>query len=295
MKQRKAAEITFNFPIVGNIHFVPSQQIQLMSTSPFSIRNDSSLEELVESIRQFGVLTPIEIRKISNDNYEIISGARRKYASDIAGYESIPAIILDLDSDDAVIRMVDCNIQRENLLPSERAKAYKMRLDAISRKAGRPTKNNSPNNSANFRGDDRVGQMAGISGDTVRNYISLTKLIPPLMEQVDNRKIGLTTAYHLTALSPAEQLLLVDTIDSEQAIPSFSQAQRMHFLSKNGQLNEDSMLNIMLEQKKPVQSTLVIPTEKIRKYFPKSFTPMQMETAILQLLDAWQRSRKTLK
>lgn len=191
--------------------------------------------------------------------------------------------------------MVDSNLQRESILPSERAKAYKMKLDAIKRRAGRPSKDeqeNAPNVSANFRSDDEVGQDAGVSGDTIRNYIALTQLVPELQKMVDDKKIALTPAYQLAALTPKEQALLLETIDSEQATPSLSQAQRMKKLSQSGELNEDTMLQIMAEQKKPERTDITLPGEKLRKYFPRSYTPMQIETTIFKLLDAWQRKRQ---
>ena len=178
-------------PIIGSIHSIPISDISPMPDSPFKIREDAAMQELIESVAQFGVLVPIEVRPRESGGYEIVSGARRQNAASLAGLDSLPAIILDLDDDDAVIRMVDSNIQRENILPSERAFAYKMRMEAIKRKAGRPgkyEKENSPKISANFRSDDTVGEMAGISGDTVRNYISLTQLIPEIMQMVDDTR-----------------------------------------------------------------------------------------------------------
>ncbi len=279
--------------IVGEIHALPSAKIHTMPDSPFLIHEDESLQELVESVKLFGVLVPTEVRLLENGEYELISGARRKYASDLAGFECIPAIISHLDKDDAIIRLVDSNIQREHLLPSERAKAYKMRLDAVKRKAGRraASGSNSPNNSANYRSDDAIGAQAGISGDTIRNYISLTNLVPALMQLVDIGKLGLTTAYQIAGLTDFEQSLLVETIESEQAIPSFSQAQRMRQLSREDKLNEDSMLDIMLEQKKPINNNITLSGDILRKYFPKHYTPTQMESAIYKLLDAWQQSK----
>ena len=233
-------------PAIGTIHLIPVSMLHPMPCSPFKIRDDDAMQELVLSIKNFGILNPLEVRPNDSGNFEIISGARRYQGAIQNQLESIPAVILDLDDDEAIIRMVDSNIQREYLLPSERAYAYKMRMEALKRKAGRPKKaesKNSPKISANFRSDDSIGENAGISGDTVRNYISLTLLVPALMQLVDESKIGLTPAYQLTHLSPAEQDLLFETIESEQATPSLSQAQRMRRLSEQGQLNEDSMLS----------------------------------------------------
>ena len=277
-------------PAIGTIHLIPVSMLHPMPCSPFKIRDDDAMQELVLSIKNFGILNPLEVRPNDSGNYEIISGARRYQGAIQNQLESIPAVILDLDDDEAIIRLVDSNIQREYLLPSERAYAYKMRMEALKRKAGRPKKaesKNSPKISANFRSDDSIGEKAGISGDTVRNYISLTLLVPALMQLVDESKIGLTPAYQLTHLSPAEQDLLFETIESEQATPSLSQAQRMRSLSEQGQLNEDSMLSIMMEQKKPVKRDVALSGDKLRKYFPKHYSPEQIETIIFKLLDVW--------
>lgn len=277
-------------PAIGTIHLIPVSMLHPMPCSPFKIRDDDAMQELVLSIRNFGILNPLEVRPNDSGNFEIISGARRYQGAIQNQVEAIPAVIMDLDDDEAIIRMVDSNIQREYLLPSERAYAYKMRMEALKRKAGRPKKaesKNSPKISANFRSDDSIGEKAGISGDTVRNYISLTLLVPALMQLVDESKIGLTPAYQLTHLSPAEQDLLFETIESEQATPSLSQAQRMRRLSEQGQLNEDSMLSIMMEQKKPVKRDVALSGDKLRKYFPKHYSPEQIETIIFKLLDVW--------
>ena len=277
-------------PAIGTIHLIPVSMLHPMPCSPFKIRDDDAMQELVLSIKNFGILNPLEVRPNDSGNFEIISGARRYQGAIQNQLESIPAVILDLDDDEAIIRMVDSNIQREYLLPSERAYAYKMRMEALKRKAGRPKKaesKNSPKISANFRSDDSIGEIAGISGDTVRNYISLTLLVPALMQLVDESKIGLTPAYQLTHLSPAEQNLLFETIESEQATPSLSQAQRMRRLSEQGQLNEDTMLSIMMEQKKPIKRDVALSGDKLRKYFPKHYSPEQIESIIFKLLDVW--------
>lgn len=294
MNQKQTIQNTLPSP-VGFIHQLSVCSIQCMPNSPFLIKNDTSMEELTESISNFGVLHPIEVRPIPDNMYQVISGARRLHACQMLGVTTIPAIILELDDDEAIIRMIDSNIQREYLLPSERAYAYKMRLEAMKRKAGRRSnkkKNNEPNISANFRSDDSLGTAAGISGDTVRNYISLTLLIPELMALVDERKISLTPAYQLTGLSEEEQQLLVDTIDSEQCTPSLSQAQRMRRLSKAGELNEDIMLQIMSEQKKTIKNNVTLSEDKLRKYFPRYYSPAKIETLVFQLLDAWHNHKQ---
>ena len=277
-------------PIIGSIHSIPLSAIHPMPNNPFQVRDDPAMTELIESISQFGILVPVEVRPTEYGDYEMISGSRRHHACTAAGLDSVPAIILHLDDDDSIIRMVDSNIQRENILPSERAHAYKMRMEAIKRKAGRPRKEekeNAPKISANFRSDDSIGELAGISGDTVRNYISLTQLVPELMQMVDDKKIGLTPAYQLASLPKEEQALLVDTIQSEQNTPSLSQAQRLRKLSQAGELNEDSMLNIMAEQKKPVRNDVTLSEEKLRKYFPRAYSPAKIEELVFKLLDVW--------
>ena len=282
-------------PVIGVIHSIPLSELHPMPGSPFQVREDAAMVDLIDSVQQYGVLSPAEVRPRPEGGYEIIAGVRRKYASELAKIDSLPAIIRNLDDDDAIIRLVDSNIQRENTLPSERARAFKMRMEAIKRKADRPRKEekeNAPNVPANFRSDDAVGELAGVSGDTVRNYISLTQLVPELMQMVDDKKIALTPAYQIATLSQEEQKLLVDTIDSEQATPSLSQAQRMRKLSQSGELNEDTMLDIMMEQKKPVSNDITLSGDKLRKYFPKSYSPAKIEETIFKLLDAWLRRRQ---
>ena len=277
---------------IGTIHSIPVSEIIPMKNNPFQIRDDLSMNELIESVSLTGILMPIEVRIMQSEKYEIISGSRRYHAAVIAGLDFIPAIILDLNNEDAIIRMVDSNIQRENILPSERAFAYKMRMEAIKRKTGRHSetrKENVPKISAHFRSDDAIGNAAGISGDTVRNYISLTQLIPELLKLVDEKKIALTPAYQLTGLSREEQYLLLETIECEQVTPSLSQAQRIRRLSAAEQLNEDMMLSILSEQKKPVKNDVTLSEEKLRKYFPRYYSPAKIESLIFKLLDMWVR------
>ena len=274
---------------------IPLAELHPFPDHPFKVRDDESMQETAESIKEYGVLVPALARPREEGGYELISGHRRKHGCELAGLDSMPVIIRNIDRDTATIIMVDSNLQRESILPSERAQAYKMKLDAIKRRAGRPSKEaaeNAPKFSANFRSDDEIGSDAGISGDTVRNYISLTQLVPELQQMVDEKKIALTPAYQLAALKPEEQALLLETIDSEQATPSLSQAQRMKKLSQSGELNEDTMLSIMMEQKKPEKNDVTLSGDKLRKYFPRSYTPLQIETTIFKLLDAWQRKRQ---
>ena len=270
---------------------IPLAELHPFPDHPFQVRDDDSMRETAESVKAYGVLVPALARPREEGGYELIAGHRRKHACELAGLTSMPVIVRNIDRDTATIIMVDSNLQRENILPSERAKAYKMKMDAIKRQGAR-TDLTSPNISAKFRSDDEIGQEAGVSGDTIRNYISLTQLIPELQQMVDEKKIALTPAYQLAALTPKEQALLLETIDSEQATPSLSQAQRMKKLSQSGELNEDTMLSIMMEQKKPEVWNLTIPMDKIKKYFPRSYTPQRMEEVIFKLLDAWQKKRQ---
>ena len=258
---------------------------------PFKVRDDEAMQETAESIRQYGVLVPAIVRPREEGGYEIIAGHRRKHGSELAGLKKLPCIIREMDNDTATILMVDSNIQRENILPSERAQAYKMKLEAIKRQGAR-TDLTSPQFAAKFRSDDEVAKSSDVSGDTVRRYIRLTELSPELQQMVDEKKIGMTPAVEISYLKPEEQQMLLTAIDSEQATPSLSQAQRMKKLSREGKLNDDSMLDIMMEQKKPETYNVVLSADKLRKYFPRSYTPQKMEETILKLLDAWMRKRQ---
>ena len=276
---------------MGVIYRLQLSQLHPHPENPFSIRDDQAMLDLIQSVQSHGVLVPAIARLRPDGEYEIIAGHRRKHASELAGLDFMPVVVLDLNDDEAIIQLVDSNIQRENILPSERAKAYKMRMEAMKRQGAR-TDLTSPNISAKFRSDDELGQEVGVSGDTIRNYASLTNLVPELMQMVDEGRIKLSPAYQIAALPHNEQSLLLDTIESEQATPSLSQAQRMKRLSQNGELNEDVLLEIMMEQKKPVRNDITLSGEKLRKYFPKSYSPIQMENVIFKLLEAWQRKRQ---
>ena len=276
---------------MGVIYRLQLSQLHPHPQNPFSIRDDQAMLDLIQSVQSHGVLVPAIARPRPDGEYEIIAGHRRKHASELAGLDFMPVVVLDLNDDEAIIQLVDSNIQRENILPSERAKAYKMRMEAMKRQGAR-TDLTSPNISARFRSDDELGQEVGVSGDTIRNYASLTNLVPELMQMVDEGRIKLSPAYQIAALPHNEQSLLLDTIESEQATPSLSQAQRMKRFSQNGELNEDVLLEIMMEQKKPVRNDITLSGEKLRKYFPKSYSPIQMENVIFKLLEAWQRKRQ---
>ena len=260
------------------------------------------MQETAESIRQYGVLVPAIVRPREDGVYEIIAGHRRRHGSELVGLSAMPCIVRQMDDDTATILMVDSNIQRENILPSERAQAYKMKLEAIRRKAGRPAKEaeytpeeNCDQVGHNFDGRrsvEIVADEAGESKSQVQRYIRLTELTPKLQQMVDEKKIGMTPAVEISYLKPEEQQMLLTAIDSEQATPSLSQAQRMKKLSRDGKLNDDTMLDIMMEQKKPEGYNVVLSADKLRKYFPRSYTPQKMEETILKLLDAWLRKRQ---
>lgn len=281
---------------------VPLSKLHDFPNHPFKVRDDEAMQETAESIRQYGVLVPAIVRPREDGGYEIIAGHRRRHGSELAGLSAMPCIVREMDDDTATILMVDSNIQRENILPSERAQAYKMKLEAIRRKAGRPVKTEEkdvPDNSVqvgqNFDGKTSRELLAENSPDSstqIQRYIRLTELSPELQQMVDEKKIGMTPAVEISYLKPEEQQMLLTAIDSEQATPSLSQAQRMKKLSRDGKLNDDTMLDIMIEQKKPEGYNVVLSADKLRKYFPRSYTPQKMEETILKLLDAWLRKRQ---
>ena len=270
---------------------IPLSELHPFPDHPFQVREDASMQETAESVKEYGVLVPALARPREDGGYELIAGHRRKHACELAGLATMPVIVRDIDRDATTIIMVDSNLQRESILPSERAQAYKMKLEAIKRQGAR-TDLTSPQVAAKFRADDEVAKGADVSGDTVRRYIRLTELTPELQQMVDEKKSGMTPAVEISYLKPEEQQMLLTAIDSEQATPSLSQAQRMKKLSRDGKLNDDTMLDIMMEQKKPEGYNVVLSADKLRKYFPRSYTPQKMEETILKLLDAWLRKRQ---
>ena len=262
---------------------------------PFSVNDDAAMCEMVESVRQYGILVPAIARPREDGGYELISGHRRKRACEIAGIETMPVIVKNLDRDEAIVIMVDSNLQRENILPSERAAAYKMKLEAIKRQAGRPPKENGDQLGHHLSGKKSINLIADDSKDSktqIQRYIRLTELQPELQQMVDEKKIAFTPAVEISYLKPEEQRSLLNTIESEQATPSLSQAQRMRKMSQSGELNEDSILAIMSEQKKPESRDLTLPGEVIGKFFPKSYTPLKMQETIIKLLESWQKKRQ---
>lgn len=253
--------------------------------NPFHVAEDETLSELAESIKEFGIVTPIITRpKEDGDGYEVIAGQRRVRASELAGINTVPAFVLPLDRDRAIITLVDSNLQRENILPSERAFAYKMKSEAMKRQGFR-TDLTSSQVVTKLRTDDKVAQGFGVGRMTVQRFIRLTELIPPILQMVDEWKIALTPAVELSFLKKDEQENLFATMESEEATPSLSQAQRMKQLSQSGRLDMDTIFAIMTEEKGNQKETLKINTSKLKKYFPKNTTPKQMEETIIKLLE----------
>ena len=253
--------------------------------NPFHVVEDETLSELAESIKEFGIVTPIITRpKEDGDGYEVIAGQRRVRASELAGINTVPAFVLPLDRDRAIITLVDSNLQRENILPSERAFAYKMKSEAMKRQGFR-TDLTSSQVVTKLRTDDKVAQGFGVGRMTVQRFIRLTELIPPILRMVDEGKIALTPAVELSFLKKDEQENLFATMESEEATPSLSQAQRMKSLSQSGRLDMDTIFAIMTEEKGNQKETLKINTSKLKKYFPKNTTPKQMEETIIKLLE----------
>ena len=253
--------------------------------NPFHVVEDETLSELAESIKEFGIVTPIITRpKEDGNGYEVIAGQRRVRASELAGINTVPAFVLPLDRDRAIITLVDSNLQRENILPSERAFAYKMKSEAMKRQGFR-TDLTSSQVVTKLRTDDKVAQGFGVGRMTVQRFIRLTELIPPILQMVDEGKIALTPAVELSFLKKDEQENLFATMESEEATPSLSQAQRMKQLSQSGRLDMDTIFAIMTEEKGNQKETLKINTSKLKKYFPKDTTPKQMEETIIRLLE----------
>lgn len=259
---------------------------------PFKVRDDEEMEKTVESVKEYGVLSPAIARPRAEGGYELISGHRRHRASELAGKDTMPVIVRELDDDAATILMVDANLQREKILPSERAWAYKMKMDAMRRVAGRPSKNNSRQVVGNFETADMIGGETGESGRQVQRYIRLTELIPELLDMVDEKKIAFNPAVEISYLSELEQRDLLDAMDYAQATPSLSQAQRLKKFSKEGNCSLEAMKAIMSEEKKGDLDRVTLKADVLKKYFPKSYTPQQMEEKIISLLEQWQRRRQ---
>ena len=259
---------------------------------PFKVLDDEAMTRTVESIAQYGVLAPLIARpRPDGDGYEIISGHRRQYAAKLAGLDTLPVIVRQMSDDAAVILMVDSNLQREHILPSERAFAYKMKLDAIKNQGARSDLT-SPQLAAKFRSDDAVAKDQGISGDTVRRYIRLTSLIPELLDMVDEKKISFNPAVELSYLDESQQRDFLEAMNDTQNAPSLSQAQQLKKMAQQGDFSYEKAFDVMGQEKKSEKDTVTIKNETLRKYFPRSYTPKQMEEKIIQLLDAWQKKQQ---
>lgn len=274
------------------IQEIPLSELYPFKDHPFKVKDDDAMIETADSIKKYGVLVPAIARPLPDGGYELVAGHRRRRASELAGKETMPVIVRDLDDDAATIIMVDSNLQRENLLPSERAFAYKMKLEAIKHQGAR-TDLTSVQVEQKLSARDQVAKEAGErSGIQVMRYVRLTELIPELLDMVDEKKIAFNPAYELSFLKTDEQQMLVETMDYEQATPSLSQAQRMKKFSQEGKLSEDVMLAIMSEEKKADLDKVTLSSDTLRKYFPKSYTPAKMQETIIKLLEQWQKKRQ---
>ena len=269
---------------------IPLSELHAFRDHPFKVLDDERMLDTAQSIREYGVLVPAIARPTRDGGYELISGHRRKRGCELAGLETMPVIVREMDDDAATIVMVDSNIQRESLLPSERAFAYRMKLEAMKRQGARSDLTSMQ--VAQKLSAQKVGDDAGISKDQVRRYIRLTKLISPLLDMVDEKKIAFNPAVELSYLKPQEQTEFLDAMESEQATPSLSQAQQLKKVSQEGRLSLDAMRAIMSEEKKHDLDRVTIGSDKLQKYFPKSWTPAQMEAQIIKLLESWHRKRQ---
>ena len=275
---------------------IPLSELHPFPNHPFKVVDDERMLETADSIREHGVLVPAIARPRVDGGYELIAGHRRKRGCELAGLDTMPVIVRNLDDDASTIIMVDSNIQRESLLPSERAFAYKMKLEAMKRQAGRPAKENRDQVGHNFspgrRSVDLLAENAPDSRNQIQRYIRLTELVPDLLDMVDAKKIAFNPAVELSYLKPEEQTALIEAMDSEQATPSLSQAQRLKRFSQEGTLSPDMMRAILSEEKKADMDRVTLTGDTLRKYFPKSYTPRQMEQTILKLLEGWHRRRQ---
>ena len=276
-----------------HVQMIPLSELHPFEGHPFRVVDDEEMQKTVESVKQYGVLTPAIARPDPDGGYEIISGHRRLRASELAGLDKLPVIVREMDDDEAIIYMVDSNLQREHILPSERAFAYKMKLDAIKHQGERRdiTSGQVDPKLIGKRSNQIVADDAGESVKQVQRYIRLTELIPEIRDMVDEKKIAFNPAVELSYLKPEEQREFLDAMDYAQATPSLSQAQRLKKLSQEGECKLDAMCEVMNEVKKDDMTTITIPHDVLRKYFPKSYTPQQMQDVIVKLLDQWQKKR----
>ena len=274
------------------IQILPLTELHPFRNHPFQVRDDDEMDKMVDSIKEYGVMTPAIVRPRKDGGYEIVAGHRRCHASQRAGVETMPCIVRDMDDDTAIILMVDSNCQREHILPSEKAKAYEMKLEAIRRKAGRPSKENSRQLVGNFETADVVGKESGESGRQVQRFIRLTNLIPKLLDMVDEKKISFNPAVELSYLDESQQRDFLEAMEDTQNAPSLSQAQQLKKMAQQGEFSYEKAFDVMGQEKRSEKDTVTIKNETLRKYFPRSYTPKQMEEKIIQLLDAWQKKQQ---
>ena len=278
-------------PVTEEIRSVPLSQLHPFKDHPFKVLDDDAMSETVESVKQIGVVVPL-IARPTEDGYEIVSGHRRHHAAELAGLETVPVIVREMDDDSAVIFMVDSNLQRENILPSEKALAYKMKMDAIKRQGERRDLTSSQLETKLPRADEQIAMESGESRAQVQRYIRLTNLIPEVLDMVDQKQIAFNPAVELSYLKPEEQQDFLEAIDMTQTAPSLSQAQRIKKLSQEGACTADAICDVMSEAKKPEVGRLTFSTDSLRKYFPKSYTAKQMEETIIRLLEQYMKKRQ---
>ena len=272
---------------------IPIDALHPFTNHPFKVLDDEAMTRTVESIAQYGVLAPLIARpRPGGDGYEIISGHRRQYAAKLAGLDTLPVIVRQMSDDAAVILMVDSNLQREHILPSERALAYKMKLDAMRRTSGRPSKENVSQIGTQKRSDQIMAEELGESRNQIQRFIRLTNLVPELLEMVDEKKIAFNPAVELSYLDESQQRDFLEAMEDTQNAPSLSQAQQLKKMAQQGEFSYEKAFDVMGQEKKSEKDTVTIKNETLRKYFPRSYTPKQMEEKIIQLLDAWQKKQQ---
>ncbi len=272
---------------------IPIDALHPFTNHPFKVLDDEAMTRTVESIAQYGVLAPLIARpRPDGDGYEIISGHRRQYAAKLAGLDTLPVIVRQMSDDAAVILMVDSNLQREHILPSERALAYKMKLDAMRRTSGRPSKENVSQIGTQKRSDQIMAEELGESRNQIQRFIRLTNLIPELLDMVDEKKISFNPAVELSYLDESQQRDFLEAMQDTQNAPSLSQAQQLKKMAQQGELSYEKAFDVMGQEKRSEKDTVTIKNETLRKYFPRSYTPKQMEEKIIQLLDAWQKKQQ---
>ena len=272
---------------------IPIDALHPFTNHPFKVLDDEAMTRTVESIAQYGVLAPLIARpRPDGDGYEIISGHRRQYAAKLAGLDTLPVIVRQMSDDAAVILMVDSNLQREHILPSERALAYKMKLDAMRRTSGRPSKENVSQIGTQKRSDQIMAEELGESRNQIQRFIRLTNLVPELLDMVDEKKIAFNPAVELSYLDESQQRDFLEAMNDTQNAPSLSQAQQLKKMAQQGEFSYEKAFDVMGQEKKSEKDTVTIKNETLRKYFPRSYTPKQMEEKIIQLLDAWQRKQQ---